>query len=89
VPPEANAIAVERFGQRTRCPAVSIDWLRYADQPSPSDMVRREVEGLDVELELAILRARKASHRPASEIFWHWSARFEQSAEDGSIYRKN
>lgn len=89
VPPEANAIAVERFGQRTRCPAVSIDWLRYADQPSPSDMVRREVEGLDVELELAILRARKASHRPASEIFWHWSARFEHSAEDGSIYRKN
>jgi DNA-binding transcriptional LysR family regulator len=73
VPPEGNAIAVERYGQAMRCPAVSIGWFHYGDQPETQDMVRRPVESLDVEIELAVIRPRSGAHRPAADLFWAWA----------------
>lgn len=73
VPPEGNAISVERVGRRTRTPAVTIGWMHYADQPDEADMVRRPVEGLDVMTELAVLRLPKATRRAAAEQFWAWA----------------
>ena len=73
VPPEGNAIAVERYGETMRCPAVSIGWFRYDDQPETRDMVRRPVEGLDVEIELAVVRPSFGTHRPAADLFWAWA----------------
>ncbi len=74
-PPEGNAIAVERFGQRTRCPAVTLGWMQYTHRPAPADMVRRPVEGLEVNTELAVLRPWSASRRAAAEVFWTWAQR--------------
>lgn len=73
VPPEGNAISVERVGRRTRTPAVTIGWMGYPDQPGDEDMVRRPVEGVDVMTELAVLRLPTGVRRAAAEQFWNWA----------------
>jgi DNA-binding transcriptional LysR family regulator len=75
VPPEGNAIAVERFGRLMRIPAISIDWFRYGDEPARDDLVRRPVEGLDVAIELALIRLPMAVQKPAAQAFWTFAER--------------
>lgn len=75
VPPEGNAIAVERFGCKKRMPAISIGWFRAAEAPQPSDMVRVPFAGLDVGIALAVVRSAHAPLRPAAEAFWSFAAR--------------
>lgn len=68
VPPEGNAISVERFGARARQPAITLGWFDYG--PASGAMVVRAVEGLDVTTDLAVLRLHAAEHRPAVDAFW-------------------
>jgi DNA-binding transcriptional LysR family regulator len=73
VPPEGNAIAVERYGRVMDIPAISIGWFRYADDPA--GVVRRPVEGLDVATGLAVIRLGRDQHRPAAQAFWTHAAK--------------
>jgi DNA-binding transcriptional LysR family regulator len=53
VPPEANAFGVERYGERMRLPAISLGW--FDDEGDGRRMVRRNVEGLQMETHLVVL----------------------------------
>jgi hypothetical protein len=75
VPPEGNAIAVERYGRVMGIPAISIGWFRYAEDPGATEVVRRSVRGLDVATELAVIRLDRVEHRPAAQAFWNHAAR--------------
>jgi DNA-binding transcriptional LysR family regulator len=74
VPPESNAIAVERYGRGRRIPAISIGWFAFGAEPGAADMVRRGVEGLDAGIELAVVRLPHPPARPAAQAFWEWAA---------------
>jgi DNA-binding transcriptional LysR family regulator len=74
-PPEAHAIAVERYGQAFRKPAISLGWF---DNQLPRDggaMVARVVEGMDVMTRLVVLR-HGDNHRPAAIAFWDMARGF-------------
>jgi DNA-binding transcriptional LysR family regulator len=75
VPPEGNAIAVERYGRVMGIPAISIGWFRCAEDPGAADVVRRPVEGLNVATELAVIRQGRGEHRPAAQAFWNHAAK--------------
>lgn len=68
VPPEPHSIAVELYGRQFRIPAVSLGWLGTGGDNDP-DMVRRPVEGLHLETELALVRSPTGGVPPA-ELFW-------------------
>jgi DNA-binding transcriptional LysR family regulator len=67
VPPEGNGIGVERYGRQFRIAAVSLGWFGLATTRA-DDMLRRPVEGLILETELAIVAAPGAA-RPAAAKF--------------------
>lgn len=73
VPPEGNAIAVERYGVLFGMPAISIGWFQSVLEAGPP-IVRRPVAGLDVITRLALLRPRSQDRRPASDDFWAFAA---------------
>lgn len=76
VPPEPHGMGVERYGRQFRMPAISLGWFGTGGADDP-DMVRRPVEGLNLETELALVR-RPGAPRPAAELFWQEAqARFE------------
>ena len=76
VPPEHHGMGVERYGRQFRIPAISLGWFGTGGADDP-DMVRRPVEGLTVETELALVR-RPGVPRPGAELFWEEArARFE------------
>lgn len=68
VPPEPHGIGVERYGRQFRMPAVSLGWFDTGG-PNDPDMVRRFVDGLDLETELALVRSAGQPKR-AAEQFW-------------------
>ena len=72
VPPEGNAIAVERYGALFGMPAISIGWFEPVAGPAPP-VVRRKVAGLDVITRLALLRPRGPDQRPAADDFWSFA----------------
>lgn len=59
VPPEGTGIATERYGAKYQLPAVTFGWF---DVPEGSNTVRRDIGGLEMYTELAIL-----SRRPNEE----------------------
>jgi DNA-binding transcriptional LysR family regulator len=63
LPPEPNAIGVERYGRQFRVPAVTLGWF---PQPADGRMERCELEGLDVETQL-VLAADPESTGPVIE----------------------
>jgi DNA-binding transcriptional LysR family regulator len=77
-PPEPHGMGVERYGRQFRIPAVSLGWVGTGGADDP-DMVRRHVEGLTLETELALVRAPSVGH-PAAELFWQEAqARFPEA----------
>lgn len=77
VPPEGNAISVERHGVLRRMPAISLGWFAYGQDLS--SMVARPVDGLDVTTELALLRLQRTDRRPALDTFWAFAGDFARS----------
>ncbi len=63
VPPEPNAIGVERYGRQHRIAAVTLGWF---PQPADGAMVSRPLAGLDLATELA-LAAQPGVSSPAME----------------------
>ncbi|KQW72846.1 hypothetical protein ASE17_07695 [Phenylobacterium sp. Root77] len=68
VPPEPHGMGVERYGRQFRLPAVSLGWFGTGGADDP-DMIRRPVEGLTLETELALVRAPPGRHQ-AADLFW-------------------
>ncbi len=68
VPPEPHGVGVERYGRQFRIPAISLGWFGTGGEDDP-DMVRRPLEGLTLETELALVGA-PAWTNPAAELFW-------------------
>jgi DNA-binding transcriptional LysR family regulator len=79
VPPEPHGMGVERYGRQFRMPAISLGWFGTGGSDDP-DMVRRPVEGLNLETELALVR-KPGALRPAAELFWQEAqAQFDAAA---------
>jgi hypothetical protein len=73
-PPEGNAVAVERYGRQFRIPAMTMGW--FGQDPRLADMVRRPIEGFDLNTELALLSNADKGNALALEFFdlaSHWS----------------
>jgi len=76
VPPEGNAIAVERYGRQFRTPAVSLGWFDE-HMPGVVDMVSRPVDGLDLSTDLVLL-TRSGGPPAAAEAFWALASTVER-----------
>lgn len=63
LPPEPNAIGVERYGRQHRIAAVTLGWF---PQPADGDMVRRPLTGLALATDL-VLAAQPGVSSPAME----------------------
>ena len=63
LPPEPNAIGVERYGRQFNLPAITLGWF---PQPVDSAMVRRPLAGLALETQLVLACHREVS-TPAIE----------------------
>ncbi len=68
-PPEAHAIAVERYATIVRKPAISLGWFDAQRPREQGGMIARPVQGLDVGTRLVLLR-HGDNHRPAAVAFW-------------------
>jgi DNA-binding transcriptional LysR family regulator len=74
-PVEGNALAVQRYAQRNNSCAIGIGWF-----PTPEGLVWREVDGMDVVMDFALVLgsgANKAA-RQFFEFTRDWQARREQ-----------
>lgn len=78
VPPEPHGIGVERYGRQFRIPAVTLGWFGEQDAPGGARMVRRDVEGLD--METAFVLVGHADNRAAPvEKFWRFADAFSSA----------
>lgn len=77
VPPEPNAIGVERFGRQFRMPAVTLGWF---PQPADDGMVFRELTQLNLHTEL-VLAAAPGSAAPVVERIFEFA---RQLFDEGS-----
>lgn len=75
IPAEGNAFAVERYAERNGIPAIGIGWF-----PVSPGLVPREVEGMALSLEFAVVLGNGAN-RAAKQFFAF--ARDWQAARDG------
>lgn len=67
LPPEGNALAVERFAARRAMPAIGMGWFSDGDIPG---LTARKLEGLTMTTDLVLL-ASLEDLRPAAQIFWN------------------
>ncbi len=72
VPPEPHGIGVERYGRQFRIPAITLGWFDQHEMHDGRRMVRRAVEGLDVETTFVLVG--HADNRTAPvERFWEFA----------------
>lgn len=72
VPPESHGIGVERYGRQFRIPAVTLGWFDDHDAQGSPRMVRRAVEGLDVETSFVLVGHADNRMVPV-ERFWEFA----------------
>lgn len=67
LPPEAHAMALERYCREYRIPAISIGQFRPREQ---GNIVYRPIEGLDIRTELALIRGDRKFRSPTASRIW-------------------
>ncbi|WP_454644834.1 LysR family transcriptional regulator [Bradyrhizobium liaoningense] len=68
-PPEAHAIAVERFGLLTGIPAVTLGWFDTPRMPGHRKGVVRRIEGMNFSTVLSLIRL-QGDQRPSAAMVW-------------------
>ncbi len=69
-PPEGHAMAVERYAQTFRKPAICLGWFSDYQSVGGQTMVSRKVQGLDVLTKLVLKRS-GVEHRSGATLFWN------------------
>lgn len=74
---EGNALAIERHAERHGISAVGIGWY-----PTPPGLVHREVEGMDLHLEFAVVLGAGANR--AAQHFFEFAAQWQAARTDAA-----
>ncbi|MBR0899036.1 LysR family transcriptional regulator [Bradyrhizobium tropiciagri] len=80
-PPEAHAIAVERFGLLTGVPAVTLGWFDTHRITGQRNGVVRQIEGMNFSTTLSLIRL-QGDQRPSAAMVWDM-VRMEQQGTSG------